>query len=125
MFSALLVICVFGISASPVIPSLGNLKGDKSYRLICASRSSILAALERFFGLGVLTSATGAISSCQGVSGTIASLSCIRCRSTLLNQSDISDRVEKSLSSSSCMTRAKSSILVQIHAHIEGAIITC
>jgi len=102
MFSALLVICVFGISASPVIPSLGNLKGDKSYRLICASRSSILAALERFFGLGVLTSATGAISSCQGVSGTIASLSCIR-----------------------CMTRAKSSILVQIHAHIEGAIITC
>jgi len=60
LFFVLVLFCWYGIWEMK--------RGETSYRLICASRSWILAALEMFFGLGFLMSVTGAISSCQGVS---------------------------------------------------------
>lgn len=111
MFFALLVTCVPILVLVRVVQSLEKVKGKRPYRSICASRSWILSALETFLGLGLLTSVTGAVSSYQGVSQLRASVPCIRSISTLLNQSDISDRVEKSLSSSSCMTRAMAKAL--------------
>lgn len=44
-------------------------KNERTYRLICASRSCILAALEMFFGFGFFTTTAGAVSSYERVSG--------------------------------------------------------
>ena len=80
-----------------------------AYRAICCSRSCILARLETFIGFGLGNEGSGVESFCGGISyHTVAAHFMPRnlLQRTLLNQSDISDLVEKSFSSCDCISRA-------------------
>ena len=80
---------------------------QKAYRAICCSSSCILARLERFFGFGFGKEGSGVESFYKKISKLHFQL-CLQYSvlRTLLNQSDISDLVEKSFSSCDCISRA-------------------